>query len=92
MIVEWCVRNERYGTRKAIENWHREAAEEGGPTESDTAQRYTCLDLCDICVRQPFALVDNGLAITQTAEALQARLIEMKLGEARAGEDAQGRG
>lgn len=65
LCIEWCVKNERFGTREAMESivdkpvGHR---------------RYACLDLCEICMRQPFVVIDDHVVTAADARTLREML------------------
>lgn len=68
MRVEWCMRNQRLGTRDVIDRLRN--------VDLSTNQyvRYACLDFCDLCARQPFVLVDNQPIGEATATELHEKL------------------
>ncbi|WP_067625670.1 DUF1450 domain-containing protein [Alicyclobacillus acidiphilus] len=69
--IEWCVKNERFGTRQAIEQQLQSA----NPADAGlSTRRYACLDLCDVCARRPFVLLNNRPIEAATACELSQRI------------------
>ncbi|TDY49993.1 uncharacterized protein YuzB (UPF0349 family) [Alicyclobacillus sacchari] len=66
LSIEWCVKNERFGTREAVEK---------AVDASAIRRRYACLDLCEICMRKPFAVIDNHVVTSDDATALRQALL-----------------
>ncbi|WP_407655190.1 DUF1450 domain-containing protein [Alicyclobacillus dauci] len=68
MRIEWCVHNERFGTRSVITDTVSAAA-------PDTSiRRFSCLEECDLCCRNPFVLIDNICISAPDAESLGAKI------------------
>ncbi|GLG02131.1 hypothetical protein Alches_21720 [Alicyclobacillus hesperidum subsp. aegles] len=69
--IEWCVKNERFGTRDAVESIVDKPV---------SHRRYACLDLCEICMRQPFAVMDDRVVTADDARTLREMLLHPSLG------------
>ncbi|WP_067850571.1 DUF1450 domain-containing protein [Alicyclobacillus mali (ex Roth et al. 2021)] len=66
--LEWCVKNAPTGVREAIERVRAERPEV-------EVRRYACVERCDLCARQPFALVEGTVVTADTAACLAQRLL-----------------